>query len=241
MMAKISPIKKITVPITDLFYLMYPPACLCCENVLVKQEKLICFRCLVSLPRTNFHKEANNKIEMLFWGRVQIQNASSYFFYQKGSLHHELLYSLKYRGYRDLGVLLGKMYALELLADGAFQEIDCIVPVPLHPTKERKRGFNQCEAIAEGISDVMQKPILNNNLFRRNASETQTRKGRWDRWQNVESIFGAHQTDAFDGKHILLVDDVVTTGATIEACATEILKARDSKVSILTLAYASNA
>jgi ComF family protein len=232
-------LRKISTPFSDLFHLMYPPTCVCCENTLVKQERLVCYNCLVCLPRTQFHREANNTVEMLFWGRVPIERAASFFFYQKGSLHHELLHSLKYRGFRELGAMLGKMYALELMADGTFTNIDCIVPVPLHPTKLRKRGYNQCEAIAEGLSVGMNKPVVRENLIRRTSSATQTRKGRWERWQNVESIFGVYNPLEFEGKHILLVDDVVTTGATIEACASELQKSNNTKVSVVTLAYAS--
>ena len=225
-------------PYNDLINIFFPPVCVSCGEVLNHHDHFVCIKCLIHLPRTNFHLDEKNKVAQAFWGRVKIEKATSYFFFNKGSDYQRLIHDLKYHGNYELGVYLAKSYAQEIIRSGFFRSIDCIVPVPLHRKKLKKRGYNQCLAIAEGMAEVTNMPFLNHNLIRTEYNETQTHKGRYDRWENVELIFSVLQPQAFEGKHVLLVDDVVTTGATLEACAQQILQSENSKVSILTLAYA---
>lgn len=230
---------QITEKLEDFMALIYPNICICCDQPLVKQEKIICSHCNVELPRTYYHLVENNPVEAIFWGRVPVEKATSYFLFQKGSRYQKLLHYLKYKGLREVGVELGKRFGAELNQNSYFEDIDLIVPVPLHPTKERKRGYNQSLAIAEGLAFILKKSIDPNNLCRNSHSETQTRKGRFERWENVSSLFDAQKPEQLVGKHILLVDDVVTTGSTLEACTQALQKHTSVKVSIATLAYAA--
>lgn len=223
----------------DFISLIFPRLCVGCGRYLVKGEEYICFHCLVGMPRTNFHLEEGNPLEQIFWGRVTIEKATSWFYFQKGSEYQRFLHHLKYKSLYGIGVEMGRNFAAELREIDYFKEVDMIVPVPLHPKKERQRGYNQSQAIAEGISGVLAIPIERNGLFRRNYSESQTRKGRFERWENVSELFGLKREGYFAGKHVLLVDDVVTTGSTLEACAHKILECKGAKVSLATLGYAS--
>ncbi len=235
--------KKIIVQLVevlgDFLSLIYPNLCICCDSVLVKQEHLICSKCNIGLPRTHFHLVKDNPIEHIFWGRIKIEKASAFFLYQKGSKYQQLLHQLKYKGIRNIGVELGKLFAVELIQVNYFGDIDLIVPVPLHPKKERKRGYNQSLAIAEGVATVLQKEIDKDVLYRKRFNDTQTKKGRFERWENMNELFDVKNIDKFEGKHLLLIDDIVTTGATLEACAFALLKGKDVKVSIATLAFSS--
>ncbi|WP_167616378.1 ComF family protein [Maribellus sediminis] len=224
--------------ITDFLELVFPTLCVTCGERLITQEKLVCFNCWNDLPVTHFHLEPENKVAQLFWGRVTIENAASYFSYRKGSKYQQLIHFTKYKGLKELGYETGRKYGFVLRESSAFCAADFVVPVPLHPKKEKKRGYNQCNRIAEGIAASMDKKVVADNLFRKTYTSTQTRKNRYERWQNVDGIFGIHRPEEFENKHLLLVDDVVTTGSTLEACAYEILKIRNTKVSIATLAFA---
>lgn len=224
-----------------LYYLteiIFPRLCVTCGDKLIEQEQWICLHCLHHIPRTNFHFEPENRVAQLFYGRVKIEFATSFFYFSKGSKYQSLLHNLKYKGMKELGTEIGKQFGIDLLQSEDFSSVDVICPVPLHPQKEKKRGYNQSWWIASGIATQMQKPMSADNLKRVTATETQTRKTRFERWQNVEGIFELNDPEAFSGKHILLVDDVVTTGSTIEACAQAILSKTDARVSIATLATA---
>jgi ComF family protein len=223
----------------DFSSLIYPNLCIGCGSGLVTGENYICYRCLIGMPRTHFHLVSGNPLEQLFWGRAQIEKATSWFFFQKGSNYQHLLHHLKYKGLRGIGVELGRNFGSELMVTNYFSEVDAIVPVPLHPRKEKQRGYNQSLAIAEGLSQQLKIPIETDILIRRYYSETQTRKGRFERWENVSELFDLKLPGFFSGKHVLLVDDVVTTGSTLDACAQKILSCNGAKVSIATLAFAS--
>lgn len=223
---------------TDFVNLLYPRVCPCCGQNLFKQENLICTRCLYHIPKTNFHHFNDNPVARQFWGRVNVENATSYYFFYKGSKFQVLIHNMKYRGQKEIGYELGKIFGSELMSSSAYREIDLVVPVPLHVRKQRKRGYNQSEWIARGIAERMEKPIDTRALYRAIESETQTRKTRYERWKNVENIFKLKTADALKDKHILLVDDVVTTGSTLEACARVLLTIENTKVSIATLAMA---
>jgi len=167
-----------------------------------------------------------------------IEKASAFSFYTKGSRIRKLIHNLKYNGIQEIGHEMGRIYANNLRSSGFFEDIDLIVPVPLHPSKQRKRGFNQSECISSGISEATGLPVEFKSLRRISFSETQTRRSRYERWVNVEGIFYVANSTVFRGKHILLVDDVITTGSTIEACAAELLKIEEVKISVIALAVA---
>lgn len=222
----------------DLLELLYPPLCITCGERLISQEKYLCMKCWFDLPVSRFEKESENKVAQLFWGRVQIEHATSYFHYRKGSRYQKLIHSIKYKGLKEFGLETGRRFGDVLAAAEPFRSIDLVIPVPLHPKKQKKRGFNQSEWIARGITEVVEKPLNLNNLYRKVFTATQTRKNRFERWQNVEGIFGVKNPAEFENRHILLIDDVVTTGSTLEACAYELLKIPGTKVSVATLAFA---
>jgi ComF family protein len=224
--------------LNDLLNLLFPITCAACGNVLMKNERVICLTCNYYLPRTNFHLEPDNPVAVIFWGRVRIENATAFYYFNKASRYRHLIHELKYRGRKDIGLELGRIFGYEMMVSPGFRLIDLVLPVPLHKKKLIKRGFNQSECIARGISEAMNKPLDTLSVIRTVYSDTQTRKTRYDRWLNVEGIFKVTDRSSLFGKHILLVDDVVTTGATIEACASEILKVEGTKVSVAVLAMA---
>lgn len=222
----------------DFINLFYPRICEGCGNYLFHNEETICTRCIFQLPKTNFHLDKNNPVAIIFWGRVKIEYATSFYTYSKGSRFQKLIHKLKYHNKKQIGFELGKHLGYCLKDSEFFKDIDLIIPVPLHPKKEKIRGYNQSAIIAKGIGNTMQKPIETNNLVRWVHSETQTRKNKLERWQNVDNIFKIIDPNNLKNKHILLVDDVVTTGSTLESCAHALLEAEGVKISIATLAYA---
>jgi len=203
----------------------------------MKNERIICSGCIYHLPRTDFHLDRDNPVARIFWGRIRVEQATAYYFFNKGSRFRRLIHELKYLGRQDIGAELGRAFGSELMKSG-FRDVDVVVPVPLHKKKLRKRGFNQSECIARGIAEAMVKPVNTSSIIRAFHTGTQTRRSRYDRWLNVENVFRVTEPDFLTGKHILLVDDVLTTGATLEACATAILKVEETKVSIAALAVA---
>lgn len=226
--------------LNDFISLIFPQVCVSCGNSLYKNEHTICTYCIYHLPKTNFHLDNDNPIAKIFWGRINIHSAGSYYGFNKGGKVQHLIHQLKYKGRKEVGVSVGKLYGFELKKCENFSTIDTIIPVPLHPKKIKKRGYNQSESFAEGLASSMEVNANFNILFRAHESETQTKKSRFNRWQNVESIFQLKDHSNFEGKHILLVDDVVTTGATLEACAQVLQQIPGIKISIATIAYATN-
>ena len=223
---------------TDFLALFYPRLCAGCQTALVRGEKVICLGCLLDLPKTGFEKVADNPVAQLFWGRAEIRFATALCSFDKGGIMQQLMYQLKYKGSRETGEILGKVLGNELKQSDVFPAIDFVVPVPLHPRRERERGYNQSTVIGRGLAKILEKPLVTGNLVRIHYSETQTRKGKYERWENVKELFGVRYPGTFEGKHLLLVDDVITTGATLEACAKVLLQIPGAKVSIATLAYA---
>lgn len=222
----------------DFISLLFPRLCYACGNHLVRNEKLICTECYIVIPRTNYHIEDKNPVAQLFWGRCMIEKAAAFSYYNKGSRIRNLIHNLKYKGIKEIGYELGRIYGLSLKSSGFTSDIDLIIPVPLHPSKKRIRGFNQSDLISTGLADVTGLPVDINSLARITVSASQTRRSRYDRWTNVEGIFRVNEPDMIRGRHILLVDDVITTGSTIESCANELLKTEGVKVSVVALAYA---
>jgi ComF family protein len=222
----------------DFISLLFPRLCYACGNHLLRNENLICTGCYVSIPRTNYHLQDENPVAQLFWGRCLIEKAAAFSFYARGSRIRNLIHKLKYTGIKEIGYELGRIYAVPLKASGFTAGIDMIIPVPLHPSKKRIRGFNQSECISTGISDVTGLPVDTDSLIRIVLSATQTNRSRYERWTNVEGIFRVADAGAIRGKHILLVDDVITTGSTIESCVNELLKVEDVKVSVIAIGCA---
>lgn len=232
-------IKRITLYINGFIGLFYPETCVACNHKLVTQEKVLCTGCLYKLPRTHFHKAPGNPIEQSFWGRQQIERATAYFFFKKDSVYQKLLHLLKYHNRSDVGIEMGRQFGAELMKSDEFMAIDYIVPVPLHKKKERKRGYNQSTLICEGMAEFLNAKLDEKILIRTSFTETQTKKDRYERWENVEKVFKCSQADKIEGKHVLIVDDVITTGATIEGCAQVLHNAANVKVSVAALAYAA--
>ena len=222
----------------DFISLLFPRLCYACGNHLLRNENLICTECYVLIPRTNFHTEVNNPVAQLFWGRCLIEKAAAFSFYNKGSRIRNLIHNMKYKGVKEIGYELGKIYGHSLYTSGFIEDIDLIIPVPLHPSKKRIRGFNQSEVISTGLADSTRLPIDIKCLERSAISATQTRKSRYARWTNVEGIFRVTDPVSVEGKHILLVDDVITTGSTIESCTNELVKIDGVRVSVVALAFA---
>lgn len=221
----------------DFLSLIFPKICYSCGKSLFKREDCICIYCHYHLPRTNFHLDADNPVQKLFWGRVNIHSATAMYLFNKGSQVQGLIHQLKYRGKKEIGVSLGKYYGRELKNAQLFSSADMVIAVPLHSKKLKKRGYNQSEAFAAGLAESMELENGSPVMIRTNESETQTRKSRFERWKNVEEIFKVTLPEKIEGKHIILADDVVTTGATLEACAGKILEVPGTKVSVVTISY----
>jgi len=205
----------------------------------VAHEFVICSYCSVQLPKTNFHNKKNNPIETVFWGRADIKAGAAYYKYTKGGKVQHLIHQFKYHGFREIGVYVGELFGDSLNETSRFHDMDFIVPVPLHKSKLIKRGFNQSELFARGLEKSMKAVVIDDNLYRKVASATQTKKSRWERYQNVNDIFGIRDASLFENKKLLLVDDVITTGSTIEACANILNQIEGVEVSVAAMASAA--
>ncbi len=221
-----------------LLDLISPRCCVVCGNRLTVTEEIICSKCNFHLPRTGFHTiPYENELAKLFWGQIPIERATSFFYYEAKAETANILYELKYKDHPEIGQVMGRMVARELLSSGFFDGIDGIVPIPLAKNRQRQRGYNQSREIALGVQEITQQPILDKVVGRKRFTGSQTNKGRWGRNENVEDVFVLVDGLAVAGKHLLIIDDVVTTGATIRACAQELMKAGDVKFSVLTLGF----
>lgn len=223
----------------DTLHLFYPHICTGCGSDLIAKESLLCIQCINDLPHTGFADHPNNPIEKVFAGRIPFQTAHSEFYFSKGQLLQQLIHLLKYKNNKEIGHYLGELMGNSLLRSNRFSQIDYLVPLPLFAEKEFKRGYNQAEIICNGIYEATQIPVMTKNVIRRHATETQTRKHRAERWQNVADSFMILNPAALKGKNLLLVDDVITTGATLEACGQVILQIPGTRISFATLAHAS--
>ncbi|GHV43423.1 amidophosphoribosyltransferase [Bacteroidia bacterium] len=223
---------------TEFLNLVFPNCCLVCGENLLTDEQFICTKCINDIPKTNFHLQKDNPAEKRFWGKVNIFRATAFFYYQKGSAFQTLIHHLKYKGDKELGEVLGRFAAADLLESADFASVDCIVPVPLHINKFRKRGYNQSEFIAQGLAAVMHKELDTQNLYRAIENPTQTKKSVYERFQNTEGIFALKNPQLFDNKHIMIVDDVMTTGSTLEGCVVAMNNVKNIKISLFTLAIA---
>jgi ComF family protein len=224
---------------SSTLHLFYPHVCTGCGSDLLSADNLLCLKCIHNLPHTNFAALANNPVEKELWGRIQLTAAYSQFYFSKEFLIQHLIHQLKYRGDTRVGFYLGEIMGKTLLSSNRFNVVDALIPLPLYPDKEHKRGYNQATIICNGISAVTNIPVINGAVIRQHATETQTRKHRTERWENVKSSFKVIRENELKGKHLLLVDDVITTGATLEACGSTILQVENVKLCIATLAYAA--
>ena len=223
----------------DFINLFYPKLCAACGKGLMRQENVVCATCLMELRKTNYHLDVENPVSQMFWGRVMVQNATAFYFFNKGSKFRKLIHKLKYTGEKEIGYELGRHLGGVLKNAEVFKDVEVIIPVPLHPKREKKRGYNQSDWIGKGLAEAMEIKMDSKNLYRAVSNVTQTQKSRDERWENVASIFKLKNTKALEGKHVLLIDDVVTTGSTLEACAASLLEVEGLKVSIATLAVAN--
>ena len=221
----------------DLFYIFYPKLCANCENQLVANENILCTFCRHDLPLTNFENYTDNKVAKTFYGRVSIEKAYALFFFRKEGITKKLIHELKYKGNEDIGVFFGNWLGEVFAENNGFKEIDCIIPVPLHSKRKKERGYNQVYKFGLKISEHLQKPLIEHILLRKFAGKTQTFKSRFERFNDLDTKFFLKDTSYFENKHVLLVDDVITTGATIEACAKELQKTKNIKVSVLSIAF----
>lgn len=223
--------------LNDFFRIFYPDLCVNCENQLEKNENTICTFCRHDLPLTNFTNYSENKISKTFYGKIIIEKANTLLFYRKQGITKKLIHELKYKGNEEIGSFFGNWLGEILKQNNELSDINLIVPVPLHPKKLKQRGYNQVSKFGERLSHHLNKPFLENVLLRTSTSKTQTFKARFERFNNNDTKFQSNNTSSFKNKHILLIDDVITTGATIESCAKELQKTEGVKISILTMAY----
>lgn len=224
-----------------LFDLISPRSCVVCGHRLTVTEDTICARCSFHLPRTMFHLNPyENEMARLFWGQIPIERATAFFYYEAHAETANILYDLKYKNYPEIGEVMGRMFAREIESSGFFDGIDGILPVPLAKKRQHQRGYNQSQEIARGVSAITNLPVFNKVVRRTNYKGSQTSKGRWERNENVEGVFELSDATAIEGRHLLIIDDVVTTGATVIACAKELLKAPYVKLSVISLGFAKS-
>jgi len=222
----------------DFISLIYPKICLGCNNSLLKHEQCICTICQFHIPKTNHFKEKKNDLQKLFWGKVQLNHAAALYEFVKDSPLQKMIHALKYEENQEVGIYLGKQIAYEIEDSTLLKGIDYIIPVPLHPKKEKLRGYNQSMSIAKGIQEILKTEIEITTLQRTVDTESQTKKNKYSRWENVGNVIEIRDLEKLKHKHILLIDDVVTTGSTLESCVTTLQQIEGIKVSIVTIAIA---
>ncbi|MEX2597782.1 MAG: ComF family protein [Salibacteraceae bacterium] len=222
----------------DFSHLAFPYNCFGCNKALEAKELAVCEECSARLPKTKYWLQDENSVEKLFWGKIPIVRACSFLYFTKGGMVQSFMHNLKYNGKIAVGEILGDYFG-EALKGTAFEEVDVVIPVPLHKSRLKKRGYNQCDSIARTMANALGKQYRTDAMIRTHANASQTKKGRYERWLNVKSLFEVMDTKGIKGKHVLLVDDVITTGSTLESCAAAILELPGTKVSIATIACPS--
>jgi ComF family protein len=224
----------------SFLHLLYPSACAGCGNDAIRSGQVLCFDCVEQLPFTGFHRFRDNPVSKIFTGRLHLHFATSFLYFTKESMMQRLLHGLKYKGRKEIGTYLGKMMGLTLSNNEYLGRVQGLIPLPLFKAREQKRGYNQAEVICRGMAEEMKVPVLTNFIRRKSNTLSQTKKNRAERWENMKSGFTIVDHTQVLNKHFLLVDDVITTGATLEACGSELLKAPGAKLSIASLAYATS-
>lgn len=218
----------------SVFHLLFPHICSGCGNDILDPSSSLCLRCMDAMPETNFALHPANPVEKKLWGRLKLENATAQYYFTGESLMKQLMHQFKYKGNKELGLQLGKIMGESISQSGRFH-VDALVPLPLFPAKEKKRGYNQAAVLCEGIAESLHVPVLKDIIIRSQHTDTQTQKRRIERWQNMEGKFIVVKPASIRGKHLLLVDDVITTGATLEACGAELLMVENVRLSIATL------
>lgn len=222
----------------EFLNLLFPPLCVLCENALVKSETFVCTNCQAALPHIQLHEERSQLLYQKLSATLPLKEVLAYLLYQKSGSTQKLLHLLKYKNYPELGTLLGHHFGARLAKAGYSSSFDLLVPVPLHSRKFEQRGYNQSEMFAKGLSEALGIPVGTDVVIRTRESSTQTRKSRLERWLNVATIFKVVQEDQVKGKRILLTDDVITTGATLEACGEALIAAGCGEISVGAIAIA---
>lgn len=230
---------KLKNALSDIRHLIYPSICLICDKELSRNENHICTFCTMELPVTNFHSfEDETPMDKLFWGRIKVFSTYAHLFFEKGKGSQRILFNLKYKNNRSIGEHFGREIGIKLQNSPLFETAETIIPVPLHYKKEFIRGFNQSEILSNGLSEILGIPVDTQTIQRSKHTQSQTQKSRFQRWDNVESIFTI-KNKIKEYKHIIIVDDVITTGSTLESIIKEIQVIHsDIKVSVVTLAIA---
>ncbi len=220
----------------DFLNLLYPRFCQSCQKILLKNENVVCTGCLHDLPVTNYHADNENATYKVFYGRINVEHATSLLLFEKKGKVQQLIHNLKYRRQEEVGDFLGKWLGKELLNTPGFGDITAVVPVPLHKAKLKKRGYNQVTLFGKQVADALQVPYVDTVLLKRSVSSSQTLKNRFTRWGTMEETYEIEHPELLHNAHILIVDDLVTTGATLEACAVKLLSIPGVKISVATMA-----
>jgi ComF family protein len=224
--------------LADFVSLLFPELCPACEASLVANEHIICSDCRYNLPYTNFHLQADNIVAQQFYGKINVEAVYALYYFNKGGNVQNLMHHFKYKGMQQIGNLLGNMAGTQLMENHIFNTADLIIPVPLHKSRLKERGYNQSACFANGLAQKLNAVVEDGNLQRAIATATQTHKSRFARFENMQEVFMVKHPERLMNKHVLLVDDIVTTGSTLEACGIELLKIPGLKLSIATIAYA---
>jgi ComF family protein len=224
--------------LADFISLLFPQLCPACGTALVAGENIICTDCLYNLPLTNFHLQADNIVARQFWGKINLEGAYALYYFTKGGKVQNLMHHFKYKGMKQIGNLLGNVAGDQLNKNKNFAGVDYIIPVPLHKSRLKERGYNQSACFATGLAEKLSALVEEDNLIRTRATETQTHRSRFARFENMQEVFLVKDAEKLKGKHVLLVDDIVTTGSTLEACAIPLLNIEGLRLSIATIAYA---
>jgi ComF family protein len=219
-------------------HLLYPRLCVACQSEIPSGEDCFCLKCRLKLQASDMYRQPDNEFTRRFWGRLPLQAGAAQYYFTRKSAIQKALHALKYRNQPDIGLQLGRRFGRLLTTAPGFSEVQLIVPVPLHPLRERLRGYNQSQMFGQGLAETMQVPIAPRALARRRHTHTQTRKKRLDRFDNMQSIFYVQEPAVLQGKHVLLVDDILTTGATLEMCALATLEVPGVRLSMATVAIA---
>ncbi len=222
---------------SDAIHLFYPHVCIGCGTDVIEHKQVLCAQCFSDLPVTDYFRYANNPVERLFAGRILVQSGGSAFYFTKKSILQNVMHEIKYRGNTEAALFVGKQAGIALQQSNRFEDVDMIVPMPLSHRRLQQRGYNQSAIIAQGMAGIIKKPVENQVAIRKLNTETQTHKSRTSRWQTMQFAFAINDREALQGKHVLLVDDIVTTGATLEACGEVLLSVAGVKLSIATVAH----